>query len=251
MRSGTTQYVYDAAGYLTSILNPNGEIQASYTYDAVGRRLSETDSEGYTLHYEYDALNRLVKTTYPDGTTRRRVWDKLDLVSETNRLGQTTTYTYDAARNKLSETNALGHTLHYGYDEAGRLTSLTDANGRTTTWTRDIQGRVIRKTYPDGGVYTYGYDRTGRLVSRTDPLGQTRQISYTLDDKPQALAYLNALNPTPSVVLTYDTLYPRVTALQDGTGTTAYRYGAAGALGAQQLVEETGPDGAVATLTQG
>lgn len=243
-----TQYVYDGQGYLTTIINPNGKTQASYTYDAVGRRTSETDSEGYTLRYDYDALNRLVRTTYPDGTTRVQVWDKLDLQSVTNRLGQTTTYTYDAVRNKTSETDALGHTIRYGYDEAGRQISLTDANGHTTTWGRDIQGRVVSKTYPDGGTYTYRYDRAGRLVSRTDPLGQTRQVAYTLDDKPKALDYLNALNPTPSVALSYDPLYPRVTTMQDGTGTTTYRYGAAGTLGAQQLVEEVGPDGAVATI---
>lgn len=247
----TTQYVYDSQGYLTSIINPNGKTQASYTYDAVGRLLSETDSEGYTLRYDYDALNRLTRTTYPDGTARVQVWDKLDLQSVTNRLGQTTTYMYDAARNRISEANALGHTIRYGYDEAGRLTSLTDANGHTTTWIRDIQGRVIRKVYPDGGVYVYAYDKAGRLVSRTDPLGQTRLVSYTLDDKPKALDYLNALNPTPSVVLSYDPLYPRVTAMQDGTGATSYRYGSAGTLGAQQLVAEMGPVGAAATITSG
>lgn len=247
-RGQTTQYVYDGQGYLTSIINPNGKSQAGYTYDAVGRLTSETDSEGYTLRYDYDALNRLVKTTYPDGTTQVQVWDKLDLQSVTNRLGQTTTYTYDAARNKTSETDALGHTIRYDYDEAGRLTGLTDANGHTTTWVHDIQGRVIRKTYPDGGVYAYAYDKAGRLISRTDPLGQTRVVSYNLDDKPKALDYLNAQNPTPSVVLAYDALYPRVTTMQDGTGTTAYRYGAAGTLDAQRLVEEMGPDGALATI---
>lgn len=245
----TTQYVYDGQGYLTSIVNPNGNTQASYSYDAVGRLLSETDSEGYTLRHDYDALNRLVKTTYPDGTTRLQVWDKLDLQSVTNRLGQTTTYTYDAVRNKTSETDALGHTIRYGYDEAGRLTSLTDANGHTTTWGRDIQGRIVSKTYSDGGTYTYGYDRAGRLVSRTDPLGQTRQVAYTLDDKPKAIDYLNAQNPTPSVVLSYDVLHPRITAMQDGSGTTTYRYGIAGAPGAQQVVEQIGPDGAATTIS--
>lgn len=243
----TTQYQYDGSGYLITVINANGQPQASYTYDSIGRPASETDAAGYRLEYEYDALNRLVSTTYPDGSTRTRAWDRLDVVSETDRLGRTTTASYDAARNRISESDPLGNTVRYEYDPAGRLVALTDANGSVTRFERDIQGRVVRKIWPDGGSYTYRYDSAGRLTGRTDALGQERRIGYTLDDNPERIDYLHAQLPTPSVRLAYDTLYPRLVSMQDGTGTTSFRYGAAGAPGAQRLVEEIGQDGAVAT----
>ncbi len=240
----TTQYVYDNEGHLVREINAHGQVQNSYTYDNAGRLISHTDSEGYTLSYTYDALNRLLSTTYPDGTQSTQVWDKLDVVSTTDRLGHTTQFTYDADHNLIQKTDAMGQVTRYGYDPDGRLISLTDPNGHTTTWTRDIEGRVISKTYPNGDTLSYVYDSAGRVVRQTDALGQTQQMTYSVDNQLLQKAYLSAVHPTPSVSYAYDPLYPRVIRMQDGTGTTAYHYGPAGSLGAEQVVESDAPDGA-------
>ena len=55
------------------------------------------------------------------------------------------------------------------------------------------------------------------------------------------VSYQNALNPTPSVVFTYDPYFPRIATMSDGTGTTNYSYVPVGKLGALQLAEESGP----------
>jgi RHS repeat-associated protein len=247
-KNNTTTYQYSSAGYLTTILNANSVTQHSYTYDAIGRVATETDSEGYVLSYHYDALNRRTSTTFPDGTQNTLVWNKLDLASKTNRLGQIVQYAYDGVRNRTSETDALGNVTRFGYDPAGRLTSQNDANGHQTTWVRDIEGRVISKTYPTGDTYRYAYDSAGRLLSRTDPLGQTKTIAYTIDDQPKGYSYTNAVNATPAVAISYDPLYPRPITVQDGTGTTVLKYVPAGTLGAGQISEQDSPDGGSAVI---
>jgi RHS repeat-associated protein len=246
--NNTTTYQYNTAGYLTSIVNANSVTQHNYTYDAIGRIASETDSEGYVLSYQYDALNRRTITTFPDGTKKTLVWNKLDLASETNRLGKTIQYAYDGARNRTTETDALGNVTRFGFDPAGRLISQTDANGHMTTWVRDIEGRVVSKTYPTGDTYRYAYDNAGRLLSRTDPLGQIKTIAYTVDNQPKSYSYTNAVNATPAVTITYDPLYPRPTSVQDGTGTTVLQYVPAGTFGAGQIAEQDSPDGGSAVI---
>jgi len=55
------------------------------------------------------------------------------------------------------------------------------------------------------------------------------------------VAFINAEHATPTVSYTYDTTYPRVTTMVDGTGTTAYTYKAMGALGANRVASVDGP----------
>ncbi|MHB8921606.1 MAG: RHS repeat protein, partial [Halothiobacillus sp.] len=235
-----TTYVYDSNGYLQKVINANGKIQNSYTYDAFGHVASVTDSEGHTQQYSYDALNRLTAITYPDGTQRRVTWDKLDPIAMTDREGRTTAYAYDSVRDLISKTDPLGQITRLGYYANGKLQSLTDPNGNTTAWARDIQGRVVSRTYPDGSQTGYAYDVAGRLVDRSDALGQKIAYTYAADDRLTGIHYQNAQQPTPPVQFTYDASYPRLIARTDGQGTSAYTYYPVGALGAGQLQSEQG-----------
>ncbi|MEZ0191977.1 RHS repeat-associated core domain-containing protein [Ralstonia solanacearum] len=238
----TTRWEYDANGFLQRVVNANGKTAASYAYDAIGRIASQTDSEGRTVKYQYDALNRLTLTQYPDGTTRRQTWDKLDLASTTDRLGRVTRYTYDSARRLVQVTDPLGRRIQYGYYPNGKLKTLTDAAGNVTTWQRDIQGRVISKTYADGKGDTLAYEATtSRLKRITDALGQSKTFSYTMDDRVAELDYSGATNPTASVSYRYDSAYPRISSVTDGTGSHNYSYNAVGSPGANRVSEETVP----------
>jgi RHS repeat-associated protein len=235
----TTRYTYDESGHLLRVINPKGKVATQYTYDDVGRVATSTDALGYTVSYEYDKLDRLTKTAYPDGTARAYVWDKLNVSSVQDRLGRTTQYSYDDLGRLVSQTDPMGRAVQYGYYENGRLKTLTDAMGRTTSWTRDIEGRVTRKSLPDGAATYFDYDSSSRLVSQTDPLGQVKNLSYTADDKVAAISYSNAQNATSAVSFSYDSSFPLLTSMTDGTGKTTYTYGDIGAVGALQRVKET------------
>lgn len=238
----TTKYFYNSTGDLTSIVNANGATAASYTYDAFDRVATYTDSEGWTVSYNYDAADRVTKITYPDGTSDNYTYNRLDLASSQDRLGRTWSYTYDADRRMTVATDPVGHQTLYAYNPDGELTSQTDPNGNVTQWAYDVEGRLISKTYADSSTTTYTYENTtSRLKSVEDALHQTKQYSYTEDNRLSGISYLAAVNPTPNVSFAYDPYFARVTSMTDGTGTTNYSYVPVGALGALQLQQDATP----------
>lgn len=236
-------FAYDGLGRLILIANPDGKAQASYTYDALDRVATATDSEGYKLSYAYDAADRLTKITYPDGTTRTYTYNKLDLASVTDRQGHTTTYAYDADRRLIAMTDPLGNVTRYTYWENGKLKSLTDPKGNVTSWSIDLQGRPGIKQYADGTKVTYSYDDSGRLKSVRDALGQVKQYAYTPDNRLARIAYSYATVPTADVTFSYDPSFPRLTSMTDAAGTSLFAYGPIGSPGALQLQSEASPLG--------
>jgi RHS repeat-associated protein len=238
----TTSYQYNPAGDLTTITNANNQTAATLTYDAFDRVHSFTDSEGWTVTYDYDAADRPTKITYPDGTTDTYTYDKLDLTSHQDREGRTWAYTHDANQRLTAVTNPLGQQTQFGYDQAGNLTTLTDPGSNVTTWSYDVESRLTQKKYADNSTLTYTYEATtSRLKSALDALGQSKQFSYANDDRLTGVSYLNAVNPTPNVLLTYDPFFPRVASMTDGIGTTQYSYLPVGVVGALQRQQEAGP----------
>jgi YD repeat-containing protein len=247
----TTSYQYDSLGRLTAIINADGKTQASFTYDPFDRVATFTDSEGWSASYSYDAGDRVTQISYPDGTTRQYTYSNLDLASFTDRQGHTWTYSHDADRRLTAVSDPLGDQTQYGYYENGALASLTDPDGHATRWDIDLESRPIAKHYADGTSVTYGYDGARNLlVATTDALGQSKQYSYTPDNRLAGISYVNAINPTPNVTFSYDPAFPRIVAMSDGTGTTSYSYVPVGSLGALQLYQDTSPL-ANSTITYG
>ena len=60
--SAVVQYVYNASGELTALIDGNGQV-TSYTYDAAGNQTSVLDAAGNLTSRTYDAQNRLVTAT--------------------------------------------------------------------------------------------------------------------------------------------------------------------------------------------
>lgn len=239
----TTTYHYNKSGYLTSITGPEGNTLGSFTYGPKGRIATATDAGGETLDYTWDNLDRLTQIAYPDGTARTYTYNKLDLVSVTDRLGHTTSYAYDADRDLITVTDPLGHETHLTYDADRNLASLTDPDGNTTSWNYDIEDRPISKTYADGSSQSYIYTpAAGWLNSVADAMNQYTHYGYTVDGHVSSITY-STLDQvaTPSVSFTYGPHYPRVTAMSDGAGTTAYSYYGVGQLGANRLQSVTVP----------
>lgn len=115
---------FEPSGLVNTITSPSptgtGTVQASYTYDALGNRLTATvpDSSGnnVTITYNY--------TT--DG-----------MYTQDAKLGQ-----------PLLITDSLGRKTHYRYDERGNVTSAVDDAGNETNITYNIADQPLRVTLP-------------------------------------------------------------------------------------------------------
>ena len=195
-----------------------------------------------TLTTSYDVFDRVTGVWYPDGTSEATTYDRLDVATRRDRLGRETRYVYDALRRLVSTRDPAGRTIQQIWCACGNLDALVDANGNRTTWERNVLGRVTREVRADGTTDTlYTYDLGGRLKTVTDPKDQVTTYTYALDDAVLSTVWTNAQVATPSVSYTYEAIYPRVATMVDGTGTTVYRYKAAGTLGAGQVASVDGP----------
>jgi RHS repeat-associated protein len=158
-KSQTTTYGYDVVNRLTSVTYPAGTPNVSYTYDALGNRLTMVDGTGTT-------------TTVPDALYRPS--------TVTDGAGNVVGYGYDAAGRRTTITYPAGTgTATYNYDNADRLTSVVDWNNKTTTYTYDTANRLATTATPDGVTETRTYDNADRLATILTKKGSTTIVSYT------------------------------------------------------------------------
>ena len=259
-------YLYDAAGRLTSIAGPKGNF--TYAYDAAGNRISSADGNGNTTTFQYDARKRLVKTVYPDKTYTTNSYDGPgNLVGVTDQAGAVVNYTYDPANQlqtvvQLNHPNPSNNTNTYGYDPLGNLTALTDENLHTTQNVFDLFNEPVSKTLPDqtltetrlydaagnlvslthfnGVTTTYTYDAQNRRLTQATPGEPTISFTYTPTGK-----YLTSAAGDGTVNYTYDPL-DRLTTKATPEGTLSYTYYANGNV---ETIASSNPNGVSVTLT--
>ncbi|MEU1879880.1 RHS repeat-associated core domain-containing protein [Streptosporangium sp. NPDC020072] len=212
---------YDAAGNLVSALDSGGRERTDYVYDAAGRVTSETfDPSGLARKtaYVYDANDNVVKTTLTGaGSTRQEAtefsYNSDDILTHrTVKNGADdiiTTRTVDERglvtavvdpRGHVSGADPADFTTTYRYDLAGQLIEArypqvrVEKNGTVTTArpaTRsgyDSAGRQTHSVDPEGGTVVTAFDKVGRVTSvtapsYTQPGGQTLvpKVSYAYD----------------------------------------------------------------------
>jgi RHS repeat-associated protein len=165
---------------------------STFTYDAVGNLIAETNPLGQTSTSEYDRLNRLVKSSSPDPdgnpTTNNTPhttysYDPLgQLVATTNGEGEIETFAYDTFGNVVRSEDGLGHATLSTYDSEGNLLTYTDPEGNKTTYAYDAWNRLKTDTITLAGLpatRTYTYNNQGNLSEKIDRVG--RKTTYTYD----------------------------------------------------------------------
>lgn len=190
----------------------------SWTYDQLGRKLSQTNANGETVAYTYDLAANVVETRQPLGQVTRAAYDAQGRkIAESdangyvstwtyNYFGQITTrrdlggarydYTYDHARQLVAQSSSRGQSLTYGYDAAGQLVTVRDAvYDKTTSYTYDLSGRKVRERVVQAGV-TYqdnhlAYDAVGQLRDVADGRAHVVMAYDKVGNRTRVATYVN------------------------------------------------------------
>jgi RHS repeat-associated protein len=150
-------YGYDAAANRTSKTNQRTGVTEGYGYDLIYQLTQVSQGASTTESYSYDAVgNRLSGLTVPSYS-----------YNASNELTSSSqgSYTYDANGNTLSDPSGKS----YSWDFENRLTQAVVPGTGTTTFRYDPFGRRIQKSGPLGTT-NYLYDGANS-VGEVDPSG--------------------------------------------------------------------------------
>lgn len=176
----TTSFTYHPTfNKLTSIKNPLGQT-TSINYDTQGNVVNTTDPLGHSILFNYDSNGELNSITDPLGNTAKFTYTNGNLVSVIDPLGNTTSYSNDALGRLLSTTTALGQTTRYTYDVLNAVVQVTNALGSQIAFSHDANGNLLSVTDELGHTTQYSYDVMDRVAGRTDPLGRQQHFQYDL-----------------------------------------------------------------------
>ena len=187
-RGSHTAFVYDIWNRQTDVYLPNpetGEASGPHTaskYDLVGNLVEFTDARGAITYYQYDKLNRMRFQLSPDADSGTSASTSADR-PKTQRF-------YDDVGNVTKIIDAGGATTEFEYDKLNREVAVIQANpatgaatGLRTKYRYDLAGRrtqvragetknVVNGVEQDDAgarVTAYGYDRLNRVTSVTLP----------------------------------------------------------------------------------
>lgn len=188
----TTTYTYDALGrQVTSTDSQTGAVTTT-EYDERGNAVRTTDQLGHVFATEYDAKDRPIKVT------------QLDVVDDP--IGNSTPHdvvlkqtTYNPGGQVATDTDAAGNVTAYAYDPVGRILTITlmnfvesDGSSRSIVLERhayDASG-LVTDEYTGGDLrhVSNTYNLAGRLLSSAlDPGGLNRTTTRSYDQDGNAL----------------------------------------------------------------
>jgi RHS repeat-associated protein len=192
-------YAYDAAGRVTSVDNTGTlgvpTVKLDYRYDAVGNRLSTTDTISGVLKgttsYKYDVLDRMIQVNQSGtGVAQKRVdmsYNAVSDLTEIKRYGDlagtqgiaTSTYSYDALgrltqlKHAQSATTLADYQL--GYDSKNRLTQLKSKDG-ISNYSYDSNDQVTGVDHSYQKDETYSYDANGNRIDKGSKTNKNNQL---------------------------------------------------------------------------
>ncbi|WP_424920067.1 LamG-like jellyroll fold domain-containing protein [Streptomyces sp. wa1064] len=205
----STTYHYNTHGLNDSVTDTENRT-TSFSHDAFGRVVAETDPAGRTYRHSYTSRGQHAQTVlqdwsgHPEGGVRDLVvasyaYDPAgQLATATDAMGSTTAYTYFDDGLPATETaKAVSQPdgtrrdivqVSNTYDGAGNLTRQTTGGGKTTIeWQVDASSRTTRETLDPSGlnrVTTYEYDKDDRVseqASTIDSSGKKLTITTEFD----------------------------------------------------------------------
>ncbi|MDA8021083.1 MAG: toxin glutamine deamidase domain-containing protein [Thermoanaerobaculia bacterium] len=185
-------FEYDDLDRLTKINEPEVERlglppvvhTTTYSYDAFGNQLTETDRRGIVTERSYDGESRLIEVKRADLVLSSIEYDAAGnrrFVTDAN--GHVTGFEYDERNLLVAENLPLAAITRFELDDMGDRVEVTDPEGRVSTFTYDQRRRL--KTLTNGAVETteYVYDGNGNRIETLRPEGQTWFYRYDGADR--------------------------------------------------------------------
>jgi RHS repeat-associated protein len=216
--ASTETFAYNAANYLSSVMDGNGHT-TKYTYDGENNRTSMVDADEHETKWTYDSTHDVKTMTTPKGETTTITREshgnpeKLERPAPGGKT-QIIKYKYNAHGELERATDPLERTWKYEYNTEGNRTSETYPESEKRTWeytedsheiatisprgnvkgakasefttktTRDMQGRPVTITDPLGHTTKYTYDANSNLETLTDANGHKATYTYNADNQP-------------------------------------------------------------------
>lgn len=174
---GISRYTYEGA--MVSAYEDGEGYLWSFTYDAMNRKLTETNPLKLRKTYTYNWNEWMISETKQDGGLRTYEYTpdgSLQAIKAEN--GSRTSFTYNKMHHVLSGTDALKNTLRYEYDQSYNKIKEIDAKGNQTTFQYDGNNRLIKTTDALGQTIKNTYDANGNLTSVIDKRDTIRTTAY-------------------------------------------------------------------------
>lgn len=157
---------------LANITDERGVVNSNWTYDSVGRALTNEKSNGQEhFDFAYDDVNNKVTVTNPLG--RKTVYTLQTKWGAVNNI---------VAVDGVATTNCAASNTVYAYDANGFRNQATDAEGRVTQWTRNARGLPTTTVEGVGTASakttTTTWDTTRPLPTQIAMAGLTTNMTY-------------------------------------------------------------------------
>lgn len=159
----STSTSYDSRNRISKVEKTNGKLNVTetFTYDALGRIISDSISSGKVTTYTYG--NRTI-TTSSNGKSSTKTTDAWDnLLTSTDAVGGEVTYTYGSNGLPLAITS-VDTKVSMSYDAAGNRVSLDDPDAGTSYFDYSADGAILQQTDARGVTSEYSYDNLGRVI---------------------------------------------------------------------------------------
>lgn len=221
-----TRFAYNAANLIAAKTDPVSaekgmKTTSAYTYDGLGRVMTETDAAGTVYVTYYDDGNRVSSTairksqTSPEQVLTTNTYDwSGQLIEQSDANGQVTRYNYNSlgqvqSMEQLGDETMPSQEIYRQYDVMGRLAKEWDALGKTTLTVYDPNGRMINQFEQTSAgkekiTTSAGYDLVGN--KRFEINGNGYRTDYTYDDMNRVIEKMVQVSKG-SVVRSHSTTY--------------------------------------------
>jgi RHS repeat-associated protein len=202
-------YSYDDLNRVTAKNLPGSDPDVTYGYNLLGQLTSAATSL-QSFSFTYDALGRQLTETGPQGTVTRTfdLAGRRIAIAADNGYQSYRDYRVTGELSAIRE-DATTTLVGYSFDGLGRATGMSRADGTSMSWTYDAVGRLatmadnLSGTTYDRSI-TFSYNPAGQIVGRTDTNDAFALTGLANQNVTDTHNGLNQVSTTGSTSVTHD-----------------------------------------------